>query len=155
MPESKEQNLDHLAATRAVDMSLVVAGDVTPEKAETILNKALGVVTESGPFACGVFLLTRCGSGRGKSTAEEATATATLRALLRFGDAEWFQALQPRFDCTVRDFDVHSRPAKKLVVDHLLKISAQPLEKLLLVQKAWEQSLTYARHIVRAQREKP
>jgi hypothetical protein len=163
-----EHNLDYLAARTATEVSEQLinrhpckpsrkggSAVVKAEETDNLVTKALGVVQESGPFACCLYLLSRCGSSTdwSKAEAEEVVACQVLIALLGLSDHLPFHAIQKRW--AGHQIQPNGQVSDKLaILDHMLQVVAVDLERLFLIKQVWEQTLTYLRYVARSLREK-
>jgi hypothetical protein len=152
-------NLDHLAAANAFQLFTVLGqacrdGAVEARHADTLVTKALGVVQESGPFAGGLFLLSRTGATDDptKRRTEHVLAREALACLIMLPKNAAYAKIQPAWPGVLTGRDLSNPGKKKEVIDYLVKMAGVPLEQLLLIKQVWELTLTYARYMARSQR---
>jgi hypothetical protein len=126
MNDTKERNLDYLAAKHAQE--LVKAG-----AEENTLTKALGVLQENGVYACFLYLYAREGQ-KGETIA---THLLNLFASLQF----------PAAPAASKENEVKKEEVLKYVAEHI----TANLPRLLLAKEALEQMLIYARYGAKAQ----
>jgi hypothetical protein len=163
-----EHSLDYMAAAAATEVSAKLinnhpckparkgeTGLVKAEDADNLVTKALGVVQESGPFACCLYLLSRCGSTTNwqEVRAEAVVAGEVLITLLGLSDRASFAKVQKRWTAgSIQPNGGESN--KKAILDHMVAVTGVELERLFLIKEVWEQTLTYLRYIARSMREK-
>jgi hypothetical protein len=125
-------NLDFETASTAQAMvSACRRGNLASEKIENVVNKALGIVQENGPYAATLFLFTRRQS-------DDKNVAAVVRANL-FGKTA---AL-----LSVAEVDTESPDdTLQFLLDHV----CADLGRLLFIKQVWEQTLIYARHGAKA-----
>lgn len=162
MTTNEDMNLDYKAAKAAADLFHAVhkkpckgkPPTVEPAVADNLFTKALGVVQESGPFACSLYLLYRSGqtTSLSEATAEEVVACYTLATLVGLPHENSFSDVQKPWNAAISPEEVSGK--KKDILNHMLDVSNVELERLLLIKQVWEQTLTYARYIARSRREK-
>ena len=125
-------NLDfETAGTAQAMISACRHAHLTSEKIENVVNKALGIVQEIGPYAATLFLFTRRQS-------DDQNVAAVVRENL-FGKTATLLAI-PEVDT--------SRPEDTL--QFLLDNVCADLGRLLFIKQIWEQTLIYARHAAKA-----
>ena len=128
----RKENLDYLAAKHAQE----VTRDLTPKEAgdmDNAVTKALGVLQENGLYACALFLKSR-------PKAEQERAERVLSAMLAL----------------LKDLNLGwGEPASHSAADvlqHISRITADELERLLLAKETLEQMLIYARYGAKARK---
>jgi hypothetical protein len=165
-PRAVETDLDYLAAKAAKGMCDVIGVACKPDKegktqvvkakeAENLFQKALGILQESGVFACGLFLLSRSGTATAwkDAGAEEVAACYGLSTLIGLAKGGVFSAVQPEFSQgALPPADVNAK--KRALIDHMVKVAGTSLDRLLLIKQVWEQTLIYARFMAKARKEK-
>ena len=166
-------NLDYVAAGAAAQLTKTLlgedkghghtckpprkgaAGEVTAQDSDNLVTKALGVIAESGVFACGLFLLSKSGNKVGwtELKGDEVAACCTISSLLLLAESPSWKVVQPAWTGAKLDAErINER--KRAIIAHLVKISSLGLPELLLIRQVWEQTLTYARYMMRSLREK-
>lgn len=163
-------NLDYIAAKAAAELAKELLGDdgtgghvckskktttVEPVDGDNLVTKALGVIAESGVFACGLFLLSKSG-GKVRWTdlkAEEVCACCTLAKLIEMAGASGWKGVQPEWTDTKLDAE-RLNERKRAAIGYLVTLSSLDLPRLLLIRQMWEQTLTYARYMMRSLKKK-
>jgi hypothetical protein len=154
-------NLDFTAASAADEIQKAIGASckgkrhnkVLAKDVENLATKALGVVQESGPFACGLFLLSKTGDKSIDEIPYEAVVACHIMSrLLSLPARHSSLDAQPAWQGgMIEPAQVHS--ARSQIIPHLVKIAGVSLEQLLLIKQIWERTLTYARYMARSRKE--
>ena len=154
-------NLDFTAASAADEIQNAIGerckganhNKVLAKDVENLVTKALGVVQESGPFACGLFLLSKAGDKPIEETPYEAVVACHILSRLLSLPAQYALAdiQQAWRDGVLEPKQVNG--AKSQIIPHLVKLAGVSIERLLLIKQIWERTLTYARYMARSRKE--
>lgn len=162
MSTSTIPNLDYIAAAAGGRISAAIGEDCIKNKkrakteakdVDNLVTKALGVVQESGPFACGLFLLSRTGTAADvkQLAAEHVAARRALCELLLLPAESTFAGIQTPWKQRALSPE-RVGAIKREIVEHLVQLAGVEIDRLMLVKQVWEQALTYARYMARSQK---
>ena len=130
-----------LAANNIVDSS--IAQNAKANDAENIVTKSLGVLTEQGIYAFGLFLATR---KRGQDHSVATSIDNALRKLLK--DTKFLtDNLTNIPKSEIAEF------YRKITAPNENESSVDALRRILLIKQIFETTLTYARYAAKARKD--
>ena len=130
-----------LAANNIVDSS--IAQNAKANDAENIVTKSLGVLTEQGIYAFGLFLATR---KRGQDNSVATSIDNALRKLLK--DTKFLtDNLTNIPKSEIAEF------CREITAPNENESSVDALRRILLIKQMFETTLTYARYAAKARKD--